>query len=63
MSQDLERALRFRNYAEELRIIAAEKSTPENRRVLRKIADDYDQMAQSFEAVDRSKNGLGPKGE
>jgi len=55
VDKPIEAALRCRNYAEELRIIAADKATPENREALLRIADDYDQMANSFESLDRAK--------
>jgi hypothetical protein len=44
-------ARRYREYAEELRVIAADKHVPENRDALLKIADDYEQMAAALEAV------------
>jgi len=62
MAYDIEAALLFRNYAEELRIIAADRATPENREALMKIALDYDQAAASIEAIERSKKVLGLRG-
>ena len=62
MAYDIEAALVFRNYAEELRIIAADRATPENREALMKIALDYDQAAASIEAIERSKKVLGLRG-
>jgi len=62
MEYDIEAALLFRNYAEELRIIAADRATPENREALMKIALDYDQAAASIEAIERSKKVLGLRG-
>jgi len=59
MELDFEAAIRCRNYAEELRIIAADKSSPENRDVLLKVADDYDRLASAYEAIDRSKKAKG----
>ena len=59
MTDDLRKALRCRNYAEELRIIAADKMMPENGRALLRIAASYDQMAESLEAIDGSKH-IGP---
>jgi hypothetical protein len=44
-----ERAIRFRNYAEELRIIAADKIVRQNRQVLLRLAIDYDRMAERYE--------------
>jgi hypothetical protein len=48
-------AIRCRNYAEELRIMAADRSTNENRASLLRVAIDYDRMATSFEAIDKAK--------
>ena len=59
MSEDIQRAIRYRNYAEELRLIAADKATPENRQRLISAAEDYDRMADSLEAVDRTKRAQG----
>ncbi|HYM17045.1 MAG TPA: hypothetical protein VEU06_00655 [Micropepsaceae bacterium] len=56
ITDDLRKALRCRNYAEELRIIAADKLIAENSRVLLRLAVTYDQMAGSLEAIERSKN-------
>ena len=55
MGQELERALRYRNCAEELRIIAPDKSTSDNRQTLTTIADDYDRLAESLEAIHKSQ--------
>jgi hypothetical protein len=51
MSERLKTAKRYREYAEELRVIAADKHVPENRAALLKIAEDYDRMAASLEAI------------
>ena len=53
---DIERALRYRNYAEELRLIAAEGATPAGREALHMVAKEYDQMASSVDAIARSKD-------
>lgn len=55
----IETALRFRNYAEELRVIAADKTTTENRETLLRVAADYERIADSFDAIIKSKNALG----
>ena len=52
--EDLETALRYRSHAEELRVIAADMLDPSARRMLLRIADDYDHMASSMEAIDRT---------
>jgi hypothetical protein len=51
MTDQFQRFVRYRNYAEELRIIADESVTGNNRDVLMKVADDYDRMADSLEAM------------
>ena len=60
---ELDRGLRFRNYAEELRLIAAEGATPEARQSLLLAAQQYDQMAARLESIERAKitTGLRPK--
>jgi hypothetical protein len=55
MSGEFDSALRFRNHAEELRIIAADRASVQNRETLLKVAEDYDRIARTFELIDRSK--------
>jgi hypothetical protein len=59
MGGEFDNALRCRNYAEELRIIAADRTSAENRDTLLKVAEDYDRIARSFESIDRSKRAQG----
>jgi hypothetical protein len=59
MGNAFDSALRCRNYAEELRIIAADRASAENRKTLLTIADDYDRIAMSYEAIDKSKRAKG----
>jgi len=54
----LDKALRFRNYADELRLIAADKATLNNRYALKRIANDYERMAETLEAIDRSNRAM-----
>ena len=54
-----ERAMRFRNYAEELRIIAADKTLVENQQTLLKAARDYDRLAEKLEAMSTTKQERG----
>jgi predicted kinase len=54
VSDELETALRYRSHAEELRAIAADMLDPNNRETILKIASDYDRMASSMEAIDRT---------
>ena len=56
-----ERALRYRNYAEELRIIAAEGATPSGREALLLTAKEYDEMANSMDAIAKSKIASGQR--
>ena len=58
LSNELETAKRYRQRAEELRIIAVDDRTRENREALEKIARDYDKMADTMEAIDRTNRGL-----
>ena len=55
----LERAIRFRNYAEELKIIASDRTIPENQRALLKAAGDYERMAGQLEAMSEAKKAMG----
>ena len=59
MHERLKNAERYRKYAEELRLIAEDKHVPENRDALLKIAKDYEQMADSLEAVDQARQSFG----
>lgn len=59
MSTEVETALRYRNYAGELRLIAGDRSTTENRRTLLRVAADYDHLAASLEATSQSKENAG----
>ena len=58
MDHPVHAAIRCRNYAEELRIMAADRSTNENRSALLRVAIDYDRMATSFETMDKTKKTL-----
>lgn len=58
MSQETDTAVRYRQRAEELRTIAADDRTRENRTALLKIAMDYDQMAETLEAIDKTNQAL-----
>ena len=55
MNDRVKTARRYREYAEELRVIAADKHVPENRDALLKIADDYEKMASALEAMSAAK--------
>ena len=58
MSVDLETATRYRQHAEELRLIAAEASSRTVRATLIRIAEDYDSMASSLERIDSTNRTL-----
>jgi len=58
MSDRVKTAKRYREYAEELRVIAADKHLPANRDALLKIAEDYERMATAFEAVHDVKQAV-----
>jgi hypothetical protein len=51
-------ALRCSNYAEELRVIAADWITTENRKALLRVAADYDRMAIAYDAMHKVKVSL-----
>ena len=57
LSDELDTAKRYRQHAEELRIIAAADRTGQNRDALEKIAWDYDRMAETMEAIHRTYEG------
>jgi hypothetical protein len=58
MSEELDTAKRYRQRAEELRAIAAADQTRENRNALLKIAKDYEQMADTLEAIDKTNRAI-----
>ena len=58
MSSELDTANRYRQRAEELRIIAQDDSSKETSSTLAKIADDYDRMADTLEAIDRTNKAM-----
>ena len=60
MSDELDRGLRYRNYSEELRVIAAEAS-PATRGSLLMAADEYIQLARSLESIHRAKVATGQR--
>ena len=58
MSEELDTAKRYRQRAEELRIIAEEESALRTRSTLREIAADYERMADTLEAIDRTHQAI-----
>lgn len=58
MSEELDTANRYRQRAEELRIIAQDESSTDTRSTLWRIAEDYDRMAETLESIDRSNKAI-----
>jgi len=58
MGEELDTARRYRFHAEELRTIASDKEMRSSRESLLKIAADYERMAQTLEAIDRTEQTL-----
>lgn len=58
MSEELDTAKRYRLRAEELKIIADDESGLQTRLTLRKIAEDYERMAETLEAIDRTNRAI-----
>ena len=54
MSDELDTAKRYRQRAEELRVIAADEANREHRRAFERIARDYEIMVDSMEMIDRT---------
>ena len=54
----LRRYVRYQNYADELRAIAAGRRDKQARDDLMNIADDYDQMAVSLNSILKAKAAL-----
>ncbi len=61
MSEELETAARYRAHAKELRVIAEVQYNQETHDRLLGIAKDYDHMADTLEAIDRSNEGRKPR--
>jgi len=58
MSNELHAATRYRQYAEELRTIAADYESRPNRDALLKLAKNYEQMANTMDAIDTTNKAL-----
>lgn len=54
----LERAVAYRNRAEECRVMAADFRDEGRRTVLESLADDYDRMAKQMEGVLKTRQTL-----
>jgi len=58
MSEEIDTANRYRVHAEELRVIAEQDRDHETRRMLLRVADDYDHMANTLEAIDKTNKAV-----
>ena len=58
LGEELDTARRYRLHAEELRTIATDKAMHQSRESLLRIAADYDHMAQTLEAINRTNQTL-----
>jgi len=58
MSEEIDTANRYRVHAEELRVIAEQDRDHETRRMLLKVADDYEHMAVTLEAIDKTNKAV-----
>lgn len=58
MSEELDTANRYRVHAEELRVIAEQDRDTATRRMLLKVADDYDHMADTLVSIDKTNKAV-----
>ena len=58
MSEELDTARRYRHRAEELRVIADDDGSLQTRLTLKQIAADYERMAETLEAIDRTNKTI-----
>ena len=58
MTEEIDTANRYRVHAEELRAIAEQDRDSNTRRMLLKVADDYEHMAATLEAIDKTNNAM-----
>ena len=56
MSKEINKAIRCRNYAEELRTMSQDAEVTENRNILQSIAAAYDLMAAALEGIAKSNS-------
>jgi len=59
VSEELQAALRYRNHAELIRMIAADKGSLKHLKTLLAVAEDFDRMAATLEAVDKARRSGG----
>jgi hypothetical protein len=58
-AEHLERAIRYQNYAEDVRIIAAARTTPDSRQMLLRLVDSYERLAPQLEAMSNANRDQG----
>jgi hypothetical protein len=58
MSEETDAAFRYRQHAEALRTIAGDSKDAHTKQMLLGIAADYESMANSMEAIDRTNQRL-----
>jgi len=58
VSEETDAAYRYRQHAEELRVIASECKDPNTKKTLLSIGGDYEAMANSMDAIDRTNTIL-----
>ena len=58
LENDIDRLIRYRNYAEELRIISGDRIVPLDHDALHRIAADYDKMASSLEGIIKARKSM-----
>jgi hypothetical protein len=62
MSEESATAARYREHAEELRVIAEHEREPKTRDALLRIAEDYERMAGTLDAIDRTNKAMKRQG-
>ena len=58
MSYETQAAQRYRQYAEELRVIAEDRTHLKSRETLLALADECLQMAENFDAIERTNRAV-----
>jgi hypothetical protein len=58
VSEELDIGTRYRQRAEELRMIAADEEVASTRKILLAIAADYERMADTTEVIDKTNRAM-----
>jgi len=58
VSEEIDTANRYRVHAKELRVIAEQDRNVETRRMLLKVAEDYEHMAATLESIDKTNKAM-----